>query len=147
MGRIRTAGLLAISMLIATGAIAQQNVISATEKGSFFVLPKIEVRWNANGTVVQNTYVHVINDSPEDVDVFFFCVNGDEPLPPMGGEPAHPGWNRFDFRVSLTGNQPWLYDAATGGGWPPFWILSARWKLLWPWSRGRRMGLRVRWTR
>jgi hypothetical protein len=97
-----------------------------TEKGSLLVFSKIELRWDAQGNVVQDTFVQITNDYPADVDVQMYFINGDEPLPPQGEERPHPGWNWVDNQITLTSNQPLYWSALTGqpAGVSPFTVLD-----------------------
>jgi hypothetical protein len=53
--------------------------VSASEKGSLLIFPKIELRWDAAGNLVQDTFVTLSNDFPEDVRVQMYFINGDGP--------------------------------------------------------------------
>ncbi len=46
-------------------------------KGSLLIYPKVELRWNASGDVIQDTYLDLTNDYPGDVLVQMYFVNGD----------------------------------------------------------------------
>ncbi|MHC5003995.1 MAG: hypothetical protein ACYTJ0_12805, partial [Planctomycetota bacterium] len=87
---------------------------SASEKGSLLVFSSVEVRWDAAGHVVRDTFLTLNNDYPADVDIQLYFVNGDPPLPASGGERAHPGWNWVDNAFTLTQNQPTYFSCATG---------------------------------
>jgi hypothetical protein len=97
-----------------------------THKGSLIIYSKIEIRWTAAGDLLQDTFISLTNDHPDDVLVQFFFINGDMPLPATDGERAHPGWNFLDNRILLTGNQPVWWSAATGDGYgvSPFTVLD-----------------------
>ncbi|MHC5005051.1 MAG: hypothetical protein ACYTJ0_18230, partial [Planctomycetota bacterium] len=56
--------------------------VSATEKGSLLVFPKIEIRWDRDGNRVQDSFVDLSNDYPEDVRVQMYFINGDPPVSP-----------------------------------------------------------------
>ena len=103
---------LAAAMLMPTAAMAQQDRVSGSEKGSLLIFSKYEVRWNSSGDLVQDTFITMSNDAPSDVKVQFYVINGDEPI--LG----HPGWNYFDIEVTLTGNQPfwWALGRESGPG-------------------------------
>ncbi|MHC5001824.1 MAG: hypothetical protein ACYTJ0_01755 [Planctomycetota bacterium] len=92
-----------------------------SEKGSLLVFSKIELRWNTAGNVVQDTFVSIINDYPEDVHVQMYFVNGDPPTA------LDPGWNWVDNGIELTGNEPAYWSALTGQpkGVSPFTVLDA----------------------
>ncbi|MCB9849712.1 MAG: hypothetical protein H6817_03315 [Phycisphaerales bacterium] len=55
--------------------------LSASEKGSLLIFPKVELRWNAAGdTLIQDTFIDLTNDYPGDVLVQMYFVNGDPPV-------------------------------------------------------------------
>jgi hypothetical protein len=102
-------------------------------KGSLLIYPNIELRWDDNGTLIQDTFISLINDYPADVSVQFYYVNGDPPTAAVFDngtliERAHLGWNSFDTQMPLTSSQPTYWSAATGlpggGGVAPFSILD-----------------------
>jgi hypothetical protein len=101
-----------------------------TEKGSLLVFSKVEIRW-MGGTVnnlLQDTFLSITNDFPDDVNVMMYFVNGDPPLEadPATGERAHPGWNWLDNGIHLTANEPTYWSALTGNpkGVSPFTALD-----------------------
>ncbi|MHC5002984.1 MAG: hypothetical protein ACYTJ0_07660, partial [Planctomycetota bacterium] len=53
---------------------------SATEKGSLLIFPKVELKWKADGSLVQDTFIDISNDYPEDVMVQMFFIQGDPPI-------------------------------------------------------------------
>ncbi len=114
-----------VAGLLATPALAVDRV-SATEKGSLLIFPKVEIRWDAQGNVIQDTFIDMTNDYPGDVQVQMYFINGDAPLEAFDGERAHPGWNAVDVGIYLTGNQPTYWSALTGQphGVSPFTILD-----------------------
>jgi hypothetical protein len=116
------------------GGVAD-NRASTTYKGSLVVWPVVEIKWNANGQLIQDTIVQLLNDYPGDVDVQFYQVNGDAPLdaviddsvfPPVILERAHPGWNNSDYQITLTDDESAYWSAASGfpKGVSPFWVLD-----------------------
>lgn len=66
-------------------AVGQPTVaaarVSASAKGSILVYPKVELRWDVNGNVLQDTFISLFNDYPASVLVQMYFVNGDPPLP------------------------------------------------------------------
>ena len=116
-----------VAGLLATPALAVDRV-SATEKGSLLIFPKVEIRWDAAGNVVQDTFIDITNDYPAGVQIQMYFINGDAPLAANPPERAHPGWNTVDVGIYLTANQPTYWSALTGqpanGGLPPFEILD-----------------------
>ena len=107
--------------------------VDVSKKGSLLVFPKIEIKWNAAGDVVQDTFLDLTNDYPEDVFVHWYFINGDPPLeavsvgdPPVLVEPAHDGWNWVNCITRLTNDEPTYMSAVTGlpDGCQPFTILD-----------------------
>ncbi|MBT8484031.1 MAG: hypothetical protein HKO59_05960 [Phycisphaerales bacterium] len=121
---------LAATMLMPAPALAQQDRGSATEKGSLVIFSKVEIRWDAAGFLVQDTFLSLTNDHPNETKVQLYFINGDPPLAadPVTGERAHPGWNWLDNELTLTGNQPTYWSTLTGqpaaGGLSPFTALD-----------------------
>jgi hypothetical protein len=102
------------------------NRVGATDKGSVFIFAKVEVRWsevNQEYVLIQDTFLQLTNDYPENVSVQMYFVNGDAPLPAQGDERAHPGWNWVDNQLELTANQPVYWSAATGSGITSPWTV------------------------
>jgi len=94
-----------LSLAVVSGAFAQG--VSATSKGSLLVFPKVEVRWDLRGNVVQDTFISLNNDYNSDVHVKLFYVN--------------KNCTRVDNAFVLTANQPVYWSALTGdpkGLWP-----------------------------
>ncbi len=91
---------------------------TATEKGTVLVYSKVEIRWDANGNLIQDTFLTLTNDYPQNVRVQLYYINGDAPLAanPAAGERAHPGWNWAGIEIWLTSDQPTYWSAATGLG-------------------------------
>jgi hypothetical protein len=100
-----------------------------TDKGSLLYFSKVELRWNSEYEIIQDTFIDMTNDYPEDVRVLMYFVNGDEPLSAVFGaqyERAHPGWNYVDNEIMLTKNEPTYWSALTGmpKGVSPFTVLD-----------------------
>jgi hypothetical protein len=125
--------------VIATPAMAQlvdTPRVSASEKGSVLIYPKVELRWDTAGNLIQDTFIDITNDFPADVYVQMHFVNGDIYLPYLCAynpntlievcEREHLGWNWVDVKILLTGNEPTYWSAATGlpKGVSPFTILD-----------------------
>jgi uncharacterized repeat protein (TIGR01451 family) len=100
--------------------------VQASAKGSVLVFSKVELRWDANGALIQDTFIDLTNDFPAATRVQLYFVNGDPPIAAAGNERAHPGWNIVDVAIILTANQPTYWSAATGNptGVMPFSILD-----------------------
>jgi len=112
----------------ASGAGIDQDRVSASDKGSALYWSSVEVRWNAAGDLVQDTFLSITNDYPSDVRVLLYFVNGDAPYVDEVCQEFHPGWNFVDNEITLTANQPGYWSAATGlgtfGGLSPFTVLD-----------------------
>lgn len=93
---------IAATMLMPASANAEQDRVSASEKGSLVIFSKIEVIVNnASGAVVQDTFLSLTNDYNEDVDVQLYFVNGDY-------------WTNVDTQITLTANQPIFWSSYNG---------------------------------
>lgn len=118
----------AAAMILGAPAFADQDRVSATEKGSLVIFSKIEIRWSgqAPNDLIQDTFLQLSNDNENPVKVQIYVVNGDAPLDadPVTGERAHPGWNAFNGTENLTANQPICWSAADGGPFAPFTSLD-----------------------
>ena len=77
-------------------------------------------------TLIQDTYIDIANDYPGSVLVQMYFANGDPPLAATGNDREHQGWNWVDNLMTLTGNQPTYWSAATGlpAGVSPFTALD-----------------------
>ena len=109
------------AVIMASASAAGTTRVSATQKGSLLIYPKIELRWNESGVLVQDTFFTITNDYPKEVNVQFYFVQGDEETSAVfAGDPgqlverAHPGCNWVDCQVLLTPDQPAYMSAATG---------------------------------
>ena len=109
--------------LALTGAVSAQSPfrVSASQKGSLLIYSKIEVKWDRDGRVIQDTFLDIANDFPSDIRVQGYFINGDVELERMeSGEPGfmiqyeEPGWNTGDCQFTLTGEQPSFWSAAQG---------------------------------
>jgi len=78
-----------------------QNRVSATQKGSILIFPKIELRWNANGDLTQDTFIDIANDYTTGVHVTGFYV-------------SERTWETIHINFDLTANQP-IYWAVSNG--------------------------------
>lgn len=65
---------------VLAGPVASER-LSASEKGSLLIFPVVEVRWDSEGNLLQDTFLDVTNDYPGQVRVQMYFVNGDPPLP------------------------------------------------------------------
>lgn len=99
--KIAIASLVAAICCSAFGQAVQQRV-SATQKGSVLIFPKIEVRWADDGTLIQDTFVDIANDNTIGVHLVMYYVN----------ELCETIYNDID----LTKNEPAWWAASTGIG-------------------------------
>jgi hypothetical protein len=93
------------------------NRVGCTEKGSLLMFSKVELRWTEDGILVQDTFISLTNDYPQDVRVQLYFVHGDEPLlanENHADERAHTGWNWSDVQIWLTANEPSYWSALSG---------------------------------
>lgn len=106
--------------------------VSSTQKGSLLVFSDVEIRWDADGALTQDTFLDVSNDADAgSVDVQAWFINGDaqvEQIVNHAGEIIQgfePGWNTADCRFELTKNQPHFWSAARGSNkCQPFVVLD-----------------------
>ena len=94
---------------------------TVSQKGSLLIFPAVELKWNGAGALVQDTVLHLVNDSADDVLLQVYYINGDAPREPVfAGDPpvlvteGEPGWNRADCQLRVTGNQSLSWSAAFG---------------------------------
>ena len=89
------------------------NRANISEKGSLLVFPKFEVKWDADGHILQDTVLELTNDWVTNVTVQLYFVDGDMCV-----------W--ADNTVVLTGNEPTYWSVATGNpkGLSPITALS-----------------------
>ncbi|MGB0715181.1 MAG: hypothetical protein ACPGXK_04840 [Phycisphaerae bacterium] len=108
---------------------AQEPRIDTSKKGSLLVFPNIELKWDANGNLTQDTIISITNDSNNDISVHFLFVNGDDPIPAetccdpeIVVERAHDGWNKQNWTAEWTGNESNFFSLNTGlpKGAPPY---------------------------
>lgn len=90
------------------------------EKGSLLVFSKIDLRFDASGELLQDTWLQIVNDYPQDVRVQLYFVNGDDPIFDAEGNLLEPGWNSFDNEIELTQDQTIAWSSANGGPVSPF---------------------------
>jgi PKD repeat protein len=80
---------------------------SADMKGSLVVWSNVELRWDAMGFPVQDTFLSLTNDYPEDVRVQLYFINGDPPV--IGVDPLQGGGDE------VGGGFDELFEAIKGG--------------------------------
>lgn len=113
--------------------VASTGRAGTSRKGSLLFYPHIEIKWNAQGAIRQDTFIEVSNDYPADVRVQFYFINGDSPAeavlvgePPILAERPHAGWNWIDVEILLTGNEPTYWSVLEGQpkGLAPFTLVD-----------------------
>ncbi|MCP4592403.1 MAG: hypothetical protein GY842_16850, partial [bacterium] len=62
-------------------ALINPTRVGVSHKGSLLIFPMVEVRWDWCGNLIQDTFIDLTNDYPENVNVQLYFVNGDEPEP------------------------------------------------------------------
>ena len=90
--------LVTLSMTLAVAQAGQAHGadrVNAAQKGSLLVFPKVELRWNSAGEPIQDVFLDLTNDYPDDVLVQLYFVNGDPPLEVSVGQPpvGNPTWH------------------------------------------------------
>ncbi len=102
------------------------------QKGSLLVFSKIEIKWDADGKLIQDTLLDVSNDADLDgVEIQAYFINGDRQLDEETNDAGdviqefEPGWNTADCRFHMTKNQPHFWSAAKGSSkCQPFSVLD-----------------------
>ena len=106
-----------IVVLLVPGVMAQSATRATTsEKGSVLIYPKVELRWNAAGELIQDTFISITNDNDDEVMVLMYFVS--------------ETCTNVDNDITLTHNQPAWWSAFSGlpgpnGGVSPFTVLGA----------------------
>lgn len=112
-----------------TEEVQKVQRISTSKKGSLLIFPNIELKWDSNGNLTQDTILSITNDANEDTYVHFLFVNGDDSIPAQTCcdpevivERAHVGWNKHNWTAEWTGNESNYFSLHTGlpKGAPPF---------------------------
>ena len=95
----------------------------ASQKGSLLVFPKVEIKWDAQGDLIQDTILTLNNDWTEDVDVIVFLVNAEPPA----GYPEDVCEIMVNNEFVLSGDEPAYWSALTGDpkGLTPFASLGS----------------------
>lgn len=110
MQSIRLHGLCLFGAMLCAApvALAQQDRVSSSEKGSLLIWSKIEVAYQQD-QLIQDTFVSLTNDWATDVDFQLYLIQGDN-TNPLGY------WQFSDVGFTLTRDQPVYWSAATGQG-------------------------------
>lgn len=103
------------------GGLIAEHRAGISKKGSLLVWPKVELKWNSAGQLIQDTYLQITNDYAGEVKVLFYFAHGDEATPPVfvGSPPqlleaANPGCIWVDVEITLTPDESAYWSAATG---------------------------------
>jgi len=100
--------------------VEPEHRVTFDQKGSLLIFSKVEIKWDAAGKLIQDTFLDLTNDYPEGVFVQAYFINGDVELEEERNEAGQivqgfePGWNAADCRFELTANQPHYWSAAHG---------------------------------
>jgi hypothetical protein len=96
----------------ATIEIGSLGRVTTSEKGSLLLFPKVELRWDADGNLIQDTFVSLTNDYSADVWVYVALVS--------------ETCTRLINDIVLTRNEPAYWAASTGlpKGLAPFTALG-----------------------
>ena len=95
----RIALLLVCVGVLVPGALAVDRC-SATEKGSLLIYPKVELRWNAEGYLIQDTFITLNNDWNAAVDIKMYFVS--------------ETCTNVNNIIELTKNEPTYWSVASG---------------------------------
>jgi len=112
MFRMKVAVVTAVLVaVLVPGALAQDRV-SASEKGSLLVYPKVELRFGPNGYLKQDTFITINNDFNASVDVQLYFVS--------------EICTDVDNLITLTKNEPAYWSVLCGQpkGVSPFTVLG-----------------------
>lgn len=111
---------LGAALLLPGTVQAQQDRVSVSEKGSLVIWPKVELRWDSNGQLIQNTILSLTNDRNAPVQFQAYYVQGDPYLEEVDGvdggvaDCIHLGWNKLDVAFQLTANQAIAWSLVNG---------------------------------
>jgi len=100
----------------ATITIEKPRRMEMSRKGSVLIFPKIELRWDRDGRLTQDTFVGLTNDFPDDVLVQLYFFSGDPHVPAgwKSDDREHPGHIWMDNQIMLTANEPAYWSCLTG---------------------------------
>ena len=98
----------------ATVIIDEPGHGDTSQKGSLLIFPHVEIRWDAAGNLIQDTFIDLSNDYPGSVAVQMYFGQGDPPVFPSGQERYHPGWNWVGDQTRLTAHEPMYWSVRTG---------------------------------
>jgi len=122
-----------MSQCTSTITVEPLERVASDQKGSLLVFSKVEIKWNAQGQLIQDAFLDISNDADRGgVDVQAYFINGDMQLEQIVDSSSgailqdfEPGWNTADCRFHLTKNQPHFWSAARGSSkCQPFVVLD-----------------------
>ncbi|MCP4593756.1 MAG: VWA domain-containing protein [bacterium] len=58
----------------------QASRLGTAIKGSLLIFPKVELRWNSAGELIQDTFIDLTNDHDDEVRLRLYYINGDPPV-------------------------------------------------------------------
>lgn len=90
----RSAVVAAVCLAVLVPAAVAQERVTATEKGSLLIYPKVELRWNSSYDLIQDTFITINNDYNAGVDIQLYfvsetCTNVDNTITLTKNEPAY----------------------------------------------------------
>jgi hypothetical protein len=114
MGRNRIMGLAMAGVCagLVSPALAQQDRVSSSEKGSLLIFSKVEVVIGSGGNIERDTFISVTNDFPTAVGFQMYYIG----VKDRGLDRLDEEWKISDVGLTLTQDQPIYFSAATGLG-------------------------------
>ncbi len=108
----RKVAVLAVCLAVLAPAALAQDRVTATEKGSVLVWPKIELRFDSSMNLIQDTFVTINNDFNGSVDIQLYFVS--------------EICTTVDNTITLTKNEPAYWSSYSGlpKGVSPFTVLG-----------------------
>ena len=104
------------------GAQTSLSVVSVTQPGSLLLFLNVEIKWDAAGNLIQDTFLTLNNDWDESVDLMIFHVDAEPPDYPVVCQ------DMIDNTIVLTANETTYWAASTGQpkGVSPFTAIAVR---------------------
>jgi len=102
-----------LAVLVPAALAAGENRVTTSEKGSLLIYPKVELRFDSSGNLLQDTFITINNDQNVATLVHFYFVS--------------ELCTYVDNLITLTHNEPAYWSVATGlpKGVSPFNVLGA----------------------
>ncbi len=97
-------------------ALATNDRVSTTQKGSLLVFAKVEIKWDAAGNLIQDTFISIDNDLDQEVRLVVLLVNAEPPGYPDECQAV------VNNEIYLTHDEPTYWSVLTGDpkGLSPF---------------------------